>query len=186
MTLPDGARLTWSCADGSRGRRWRGLATVDGVITHTSLIEVDLAGRPTRLELTTPAGLLTLHPSADGPELHGNVVRSGGDGVRAADPALGPRTVRSMSGNGPSLSRSASIAGRSRPGSVHTIEIDVVVIGPGLEITTTKRRIERVGEGGWRVLAAFGASEREIAIDPDGLPAAGSTLASRIRLIRGR
>ena len=53
----------------------------------------------------------------------------------------------------------------------------MVAIAPDLEISTTKRRIERVGEGSWRVLAAPGAAERQIAIDPDGLPAGGSNWA---------
>ncbi len=54
--LADGATLTWSLADGSRGRRWRAVATRDGSITHSLLLEVDLDGRPARLELTTPDG----------------------------------------------------------------------------------------------------------------------------------
>ena len=64
LGLADGAWLTWSVADGRRGRRWRAVSTLAGAITHALLLEVDLAGRPARLELTTPAGMLTLHPSA--------------------------------------------------------------------------------------------------------------------------
>ena len=44
------------------------------------MLEVDAEGRPTRLELSGAAGLLTLHPSADQRELHGNVVTP--DGIR--------------------------------------------------------------------------------------------------------
>ncbi len=78
--LPDGAVLTWSLAEGRRGRRWRAVAVVDGGIGQAVLVEVAQDGRPGRLELTTPAGLLTLHPSADGRTAHGNVVAA--DGVR--------------------------------------------------------------------------------------------------------
>jgi hypothetical protein len=73
-TLPDGALLTWSLAEGGRGRRWRATRTVDGHHEASLLLEVDAAGRPTRLELSSAAGLLTLHPSANRRELHGNVV----------------------------------------------------------------------------------------------------------------
>ena len=79
-SLADGAELVWSVADGRRGRRWRAVASVDGLVTHALLLEVDLAGRPSRLELTTPAGLLTLHPEEGSGRLHGNVVT--GSGVR--------------------------------------------------------------------------------------------------------
>ena len=58
-----------------------------------------------------------------------------------------------------------------------TIEIDVVAIKADLEVTTTKRRIDRVGEGTWQVLAVFGAAEGLISIDPDGLPSVGANWA---------
>jgi hypothetical protein len=76
--LPDGALVTWTVADGRRGRRWRASSTVDGQLTHALLIEVDPAGRVARLELATPAGLLTLHPDASETTLHGNIVTLGG------------------------------------------------------------------------------------------------------------
>ena len=46
-------------------------------------------GRPGRLEIATPAGLLTLHPEADGLSAHGNVV--GPDGVRPLAYEWSPR-----------------------------------------------------------------------------------------------
>ena len=117
--LADGARLDWTVADGSRGRRWRAVATVDGGITHALLLEVGLDGTIARLELTTPDGLLTLHPNRDGTELHGNGVTAAGvrhhsfpwgpdhalavagrpiaDAVNAASPGSGPW----RSGRGP-------------------------------------------------------------------------------------
>src|SRR5476649_2068672 len=82
LALGDGATLSWSVADGSRGRRWRAVSVANGSVTHAVLLEVDLARRPSRLELTTRAGMLTLHPSLDGREIHGNVVSAAGDGVR--------------------------------------------------------------------------------------------------------
>lgn len=42
------------------------------------LLEVDSAGRWTRLELATSGGLLTLHPEPDESAVHGNVVTPSG------------------------------------------------------------------------------------------------------------
>ena len=79
-TLPDGAQLTWSLAEGGRGRRWRASRVRDGRLEGTILLEIDAAGRPARLELGTADGLLTLHPDRGERELHGNVVTP--DGIR--------------------------------------------------------------------------------------------------------
>ena len=46
-------------------------------IRSSLLLELDRAGRFSHLELSTAAGLLTLHPEADG-TLHGNAVSSKG------------------------------------------------------------------------------------------------------------
>ena len=73
----DGATVTWSVAEGRRGRRWREAVIRDGTVVHSLLFELDPEGRFAHLELTTPAGLLTLHPEGDG-TLHGNVVTASG------------------------------------------------------------------------------------------------------------
>lgn len=147
---------------------------VDGVITHALLLEVDRTGRPTRLELTTPDGLLTLHPSADGTQLHGNIVRSNGYGVLPLTLRWDPQ--REIDVVGRPLAISVGLhRRRERTPRGATIEVDVVAIGPRLEITTTKRRIERLGEGAWRVLPMIGVEERLIGIDEDGLPGSGSS-----------
>ncbi len=90
----DGATVTWSLAEGARGRRWRWTTVVpDGGLARVGLLELDGAGRFVRLELETPAGMLTLHPDADRSEAHGNVVRADGvEHLRVAwsdDGALG-------------------------------------------------------------------------------------------------
>jgi hypothetical protein len=74
-----GETVLWSVAEGRRGRRWRSLRRDDGgVVLSDLLLEVDPAGRWTRLELATTAGILTLHPERDEQSVHGNVVTDGG------------------------------------------------------------------------------------------------------------
>jgi hypothetical protein len=77
---PDGSEVTWSLAEGERGRRWRWTVSDDGALRHVALVEIDRDGRFVRLELASPAGLLILHPEPDGDSIHGNVVTV--DGVQ--------------------------------------------------------------------------------------------------------
>jgi hypothetical protein len=72
----DGAMVTWTVAEGRRGRRWRETVVRDDVLVHSLLYETDGERRFSHLELATPTGLVTLHPEGDG-TLHGNVVRPG-------------------------------------------------------------------------------------------------------------
>lgn len=78
MALPTGEVAVWSAADGARGTRWREAIERDKHLVRSLLLEVAPDGTPTRLELTTTAGLLTLHPEPDGSALHGNVVTPSG------------------------------------------------------------------------------------------------------------
>lgn len=73
----DGAVVTWTIADGRKGRRWREIVERDGAILHGLLYETDTERRFSHLELASPAGLATLHPEADG-TLHGNRVDASG------------------------------------------------------------------------------------------------------------
>ncbi len=75
--LPDGSLVTWSVAEGARGRRWRWTVADDPGLRHAGLVELDDGGFA-RLELERPAGMLTLHPDRDRTEAHGNVVRVDG------------------------------------------------------------------------------------------------------------
>jgi hypothetical protein len=73
----DGSIVTWTVAEGRRGRRWREVVTTGEGIRSSLLLELDPDGRFSHLELSTAAGLLTLHPEGDG-TLHGNRVGSSG------------------------------------------------------------------------------------------------------------
>ncbi len=76
-TAPDGAFVVWSVAEGHRGRRWRESVRTGEGIRSSLLLELDPEGRFSHLELSTAAGLLTLHPEGDG-TLHGNAVTAAG------------------------------------------------------------------------------------------------------------
>lgn len=73
----DGACVTWTIADGRRGRRWREVVVKDGLLVHSLLFESGVDRRFTHLELAAPLGLVTLHPEGDG-TIHGNIVRVDG------------------------------------------------------------------------------------------------------------
>ncbi len=76
--LATGEAVTWSLADGRRGRRWRELLTRRGRVVRSLLLELAPDGRIGRLEIASGAGLLTVHPSGDATTLHGNVVTTAG------------------------------------------------------------------------------------------------------------
>lgn len=88
----DGSLVTWSVAEGSRGRRWREVRTQaptgageGSAVVSSLLLELDPDGRFAHLELSTAAGLLTIHPEGDG-TLHGNTVTAAGVGHVAGLP----------------------------------------------------------------------------------------------------
>ncbi len=92
----DGAAVVWSVAEGSKGRRWREVRNVGGGVASSLLLETDAAGRFSHLELSTPSGLLTLHPEPDG-TLHGHAIVS--DGVEHVEGlAVGRRRARPARG----------------------------------------------------------------------------------------
>ena len=77
-TLPDDRLVTWSVAEGTRGRRWRWTVVSPAGLRHAGLVELDRDGRFGRLELEVAHGMLTLHPDPDRRTAHGNLVRPGG------------------------------------------------------------------------------------------------------------
>ena len=70
--------MTWTVADGRKGRRWRAVTTSGDRLLNALLVEVAPDGALAKIEVAAPAGLLTLHPEPDMSELHGNVVRADG------------------------------------------------------------------------------------------------------------
>jgi hypothetical protein len=162
--LEDGSEIVWSVADGRRGRRWRTRTIRDGQLIATLLLEVDAAGRPSRLELAAPAGLLTLHPERSG-GLHGNVVTPAGvrhlalpwshdhelaiEGQPVADAVM----VRRLAKTWP--------VGEGR-------EIPVVAVTRDLEVREWRRRYRRLTGTHWSIEDDGG--DRTASVDERGLP----------------
>ena len=79
--LPGGRRLTWTVADGRRGRRWRSVTTGDdGRLVQALLLETGAAGEIMRLEIAAP-GRPADPPSGTGSH----------DAARQRGPAVGHR-----------------------------------------------------------------------------------------------
>ena len=153
-SLDDGTTVVWSVADGAKGRRWREVRSGPGGVISSLLLETNPARRFSHLELSTAAGLLTLHPEPDG-TLHGNIVRAAGIhhvvGRRWAAGA-----VLSVEGS-PTAAAAASwqIAGSGGQ-----------LAGDGLASSVTVSLELELGE--WR--AGGGASDAPATVHDDGLP----------------
>lgn len=165
-TLPGGAEVRWTVADGTRGRRWRAAMTRGGVLVASVLLEVDHEGRPGRFELATAAGLLTLHPEPSG-GLHGNAVLP--DGVRHlamawdADHELGIEGL--PIGDAVTARRLAATTAVGEGRVVRT-----VTVGLDLSVRDSRTRFTRVADTTWQVDDEDGAAPRTVTIDERGLP----------------
>jgi hypothetical protein len=158
----DGGSVVWSVAEGSRGRRWREVRNAGHAIASSLLLETDPAGRFSHLELSTPSGLLTLHPEGDG-TLHGHAIVS--DGVEHVE-GLGwdPDGIVLLEGS--TVCRAAAaqgLAGVLEP-SASRAHL-AAVIPPTLWLEVKPVRVARIDERTWR----FGAEE-PFAVDRRGLP----------------
>jgi hypothetical protein len=157
-----GRTLTWSIADGQRGRRWR-WTVVDRrgslLVTHT--LETDPAGQFVRLESAAAAGLLTLHREADG-SIHGNrVAERGVDHLTLEAPAPGAFLI------GPTELGVAIVMGAvGRP--TGKLAVDLVEVGDDLGIRLVNATIRADEDGAWEVRT--NRLTRRAALGADGLP----------------
>jgi hypothetical protein len=172
--LPGGDVVVWSVADGRRGRRWRESTARGGVGVRTILVETGPDGEVRRLEMSSPVGLLTVHPDEPGTTLHGNVVTP--DGIRHLAFAWGPDRVIVIGGSPAATAIAVAWLGREaaagRSADVTVLRIDDRLI-PELRSAT----IERLGPRSWR-LSGIDEFEGEIVatLDPDGLLATDRTV----------
>lgn len=159
--------MWWSVADGRRGRRWREAVVAGARIVHSLLLETGPDRRFTHLELSTAAGLLTLHPEPDG-TLHGNAVTEGG--MRHVT-GLGwdPDGLVILAGS-PLAAAAAShllatlLPPGAAPAGVSTSQL-VLRIAADLSVATAFADVE-LGADGRYVVADTGV----LAADGDGLP----------------
>ena len=149
-------------AEGRRGRRWREAIVGPGGLRHSLLLEAAPDGRFSHLELSTPAGLLTLHPEADG-TLHGNVIETGGIRHVVGLPwDLGG--VVDVEGSVVAAAACARMLSDAVPagGSIRRAVLRITV---ELLITTGPGAVDRVDEETWRI-----AGGPPCRIDAAGLP----------------
>jgi hypothetical protein len=161
--LPDGRLILWSVAEGGRGRRWRSVTIGDGRTDEAVLLETGRDGRPGRLEVTTAAGMLTLHPEPDGMSAHGNIVAH--DRVWPLAFAWSAAHAFEVLGN--PLVRAAilhGLGGQVRPGAIAVLP--VLVIDHALIVRPRDRRVARHSATAWELQP--GAEHVEV--DDAGLP----------------
>jgi hypothetical protein len=157
--------VTWTVADGRKGRRWREVVSADGVVAHALLLETDLDRRFSHLELARADGLWTFHPEPDG-TLHGNHVGRGVPGVRhVAGWAFAPGDGLLVEGSPLSLAALAWAAAPSleegRPAAI----AGVVIQAGGDLVQVPDLRLERLSATRWRV-----GEGSPIEIDERGIP----------------
>jgi len=164
---PLGDLITWSEAEGERGTRWREAIERDGRLTRSLLLEASTDGRPTRLEMTTQAGLLTLHPERDQSALHGNVVTP--DGIRHLAFAWSPEHELFVVASPASATIGIRRLARSIVVGAAAI-VDLVYVDDELEPRPARWRVGRIGTHGWHLQDVAGTEERRFTVADDGRP----------------
>jgi len=163
--LPDGSIVTWTVAEGRRGRRWREVVAHDTATRHALLLETDPDGRFSHLELARADGLWTFHPEPDG-TLHGNHVAAGEAGVRhVVGWPFAPDAALLVEGS--PVSAAAIVWCRRvamREGAVEDVAAVVIGAGGALE-RPAGIRIERLSRTRWRV-----GEGSPFEVDAAGLP----------------
>jgi len=159
---PDGRTITWTVADGRRGRRWR-TATVDaaGAVGEVLILELDPDGRLGKLDLANAAGLLSLHP--EGGSLHGNVVTAVGvQHVRLPWP---PGAVLLVEG------ADVTDAAAARPGPSsgvgERVTVPAIVVRADLVVESVTATLTREADA---VRLEVGTSSRLVRVDERGVP----------------
>jgi len=160
----DGATVTWTVADGRKGRRWREVVIDGSGVRHSLLLESGLDRRFSHVELARADGLWTAHPEPDG-TLHGHHVNRSDDGVRHIEGLhFGPEAVFIIEGSPLSLAAVAWSMGSLIEVGDHADALAVVIQLDGA-IESTTERLDRRSATIWHV-----GEGRPIEIDEAGLP----------------
>jgi len=153
----DGTDVVWSVAEGQKGRRWREVRSRDGVVLSSLLLETFPDRRFAHLELSTAAGLLTLHPEPDG-TLHGNAVTAAGVHHVAGLPWPAGSVVV-VDGSAVAIAAATWLALTAWGDRSHAVRMPIVTVSPALDV-----------RGG--TIPGDGLSHESI--DTDGLPILGA------------
>ena len=147
----DGSTVTWSVAEGRKGRRWREVRSEGAGVGHALLLETDGERRFSHLELARADGLWTFHPEPDG-TLHGNHVGPDGSGVRHVTGwPFGSDTILLIEGSPICLAAVAwGLADSMGVGAVRSVAA-VVTRPDGRLDQVAGIRLERLSERRWRV-----------------------------------
>lgn len=164
---PLGDLITWTQAEGDRGTRWRESIERDGSLVRALLLEVSPAGRPTRLEMTTRAGLLTLHPEPDESAIHGNMVSV--EGVRHLAFGWSPDHELLVVGSPASTTITLRRTQRHVMVGASTV-LDVLRLDDDLAPRPSRWRVERVATHGWHLRDTDTDEERRLTVEDDGRP----------------
>ncbi len=159
---PDGTSVNWSIAEGRRGRRWREVRARDGGVISSLLLETEPDGRFSHLELSTAAGLLTLHPEGDG-ALHGNSI--GPDGIRhVTGLPWAPDGMVLLEGSSIAQAAAVTMLRRSiEPGDA--LDVESLIIGLNLSLDRHGASVQRITDDIW----AFESGD-QIEVAADGTP----------------
>jgi hypothetical protein len=162
--IDGGGTITWSVADGRLGRRWRS-ATRDaaGRLTAALLLEIDPAGRVSKVELASPAGLLSLHPEGD--LLHGNVVSEAG--VHHVRLPWSRRHVLLIAG---SAVADAAAAAPGWGGVGERVVVPAVIVDEALDVRSSEATFTRHADG--TVVIEWEDSNRTVQLDEQAIPEA--------------
>ncbi len=164
-TLDDGAAITWTVAEGRRGRRWREVVARGDAVGHSLLLETGVDGRFSHLELARAGGLWTFHPEADG-TLHGNHVDPAGRDVsHVVGMPFAPDDLLLIAGSPLSAAAIAWRLSGSMTEGASATRAGVVLRASGELDAVPAIRVERLAGGRWRL-----DDGRPFGIDADGIP----------------
>ncbi len=165
-TLVSGERLVWSTAEGVRGTRCReAISTAGGELRRSLLLEISPTRTVTRLELSTAAGLLTLHPGPDGSSLHGNVVTPGG--IRHLTFDWSPDHVIVLP-ESPILAELAVEQAGPAAGAGGQDGFAALRVDDALEPRPERWRVQRRPHGTWELRSVDSPEVLDIRLDPTG------------------
>ena len=164
-TLDDGAAITWTVAEGRRGRRWREVVVRGDAVGHSLLLETGVDGRFSHLELARAGGLWTFHPETDG-TLHGNHVDPRGRDVQhVVGLPFAPDDLLLIEGSPLGAAAIAwRLAGSIAAGTGAT-SAGVILRASGAVDAVPAIRVGHVSDGRWRI-----DEGRPFEIDADGVP----------------